>query len=268
MTHPIIANTMAIIGPHESQFPQTLLHLVAKRNGYETIYPYEHLAKGTITLERRTEDIQTGALDVFWNMTNSNLESEFRAIKIPVFRGLYGFRIALISREFEHRFADITTIEQLQRFDAGSGSDWPDTSILTFNNLPTTTALKYNNMFRMLDGGRFDYFPRGLNEPWGEIKNNPSLNLTVDPYLMLRYISPVYFFVKKGNPLGNIIQKTLDDMVENGEFEALFYQDQEVQEALQRASVSQRIVFNLKNPNLPVGTPVDDQRLWFKPALK
>ncbi len=266
LSAPSFGKTLAIIGPDEMQLPQTILKRVAELNGYTISYPYANMAKGHTSVERKKNDLESGALDVFWNMTNQALESELRAIKVPVFRGLFGFRIALIAEQHTHRFANITQLSQLMQYSAGSGSDWPDTDILRHNNIPVTTAVKYNNMFRMLEGGRYDYFPRGLNEPWNEIKNNSELPLSVDPYLMFRYVAPVYFFVSQNNPVGDVIESTLMQMIDNGELERLFFQDKEVQEALNRANVAQRTIFNLTNPNLPAGTPINDSRLWYNPA--
>lgn len=262
------AKRLAIIGPDELQLPQALLKRVAEMNGLDISYPYQYLPKGQSTLNRKSEDIASGELDVFWNMTNQSLEDEFRAIKIPVFRGLFGLRISLISADKAGLFSRVTNIQQMQHYTAGSGADWPDTTILENNRLPVVTAVKYNNMFRMLDGGRYDYFPRGLNEPWNELETNASLNLMVDPHLMFRYLSPVYFFVKKDSSLGDVIESSLNTMLDSGEFEALFLADSEVKQALARANIEQRIVFELDNPNLPDGTPVDDQRLWFIPEFE
>ena len=105
-----------------------------------------------------------------------------------------------------------------------------------------------------------------FNEPWNELKNNSELPLSVDPYLMFRYVAPVYFFVSKNNPVGDVIESTLMQMIDNGELERLFFQDKEVQQALTRANVAQRTIFNLTNPNLPAGTPINDSRLWYNPA--
>ena len=49
----------------------------------------------------------------------------------------------------------------------------------------------------MLEGGRYDYFPRGVHEPWSEITARPHLPLTVEKHILVKYPMPAYLFVNK-----------------------------------------------------------------------
>lgn len=259
------ANTLSIVGPNDAVFPQTLLKHVARQLNYDVIYPYSNLPQGELTLNRTKKDTLAGQLDVFWSMTSEALEEEFHAIKIPVYRGLFGFRIPLVAANHINRFADVKTLNDLNQYKAGSGTYWPDTSIIRHNSIPVVTTLKYKNLFPMLEGGRFDYFPRGLNEPWGEIERFASLNLAVDKHIMFQYISPVYFFVKKQSALVPTLTRVLNEMADNGDIKSLFFADPDIQKALTAANVGSRTVFKLENPSLPKGTPIDREHLWFNP---
>ena len=84
----------------------------------------------------------------------------------------------------------------------GQGRDWSDTTIMRANGMKVVTAVKYDNLFLMADGKRFDGFPRGVHEPWAEIDKRPGLELTVDEHVMLVYRSPFYLFVSPSKNAG------------------------------------------------------------------
>ena len=118
----------------------------------------------------------------------------------------------------------------------------------------------------MLEADRFDYFPRGIQEPWGEVKTHNSLNLTVDSHIMLWYTAPFYYFVPRSKPeLAAHITQQLEGMIEDGSFITLFNRDPDIQKALQLANVEQRTVLRLKNPFLSDKTPTERKELWYTP---
>ena len=63
-------------------------------------------------------------------MTSINREQQLRAVYFPLLKVLMGHRIAIIRKEDKARFANITSLEQLQAISVGQGFDWPDTDIL------------------------------------------------------------------------------------------------------------------------------------------
>ena len=89
------------------------------------------------------------------------------------------------------------SLEDLKKFSAGPGRFWGDTQILKANQIPVVTPVKYHNLFPMLEGGRFDYFPRAVHEPWNEVVANKELNLKVEYNLLLVYPFAMYLFVSK-----------------------------------------------------------------------
>src|SRR5690606_2045573 len=134
------------------------------------------------------------------------------------------------------------------------------------------------NLFYMVDGGRFDAFPRGINEPWGEleqrkipeIRNGRTLpdlsSLTVEKRIMLVYKMPFYFFVSKHYPyIAQTIEDGLKIAIEDGSFDEVFYHDPMVKGALEKANVAERLVFEIENPHLTDGTKaiLKNEKLWF-----
>ena len=175
-------------------------------------------------------------------------------------------RVAIVKASEQHQFSNVRSLRDLKQFAAGQGKTWTDTFILESNGLTVEKTLKYDNLFPMLEGDRFDYFPRGIHEPWREIVRFKDLNLTVDPHIIIRYVAPLYFFIRKDN---HQLKQTLDEqfeaLIEDGTFAQLFFSDSDVRNALSRANTKQRIIIDLDNPLLTPETPIHRKELWFDP---
>lgn len=248
----------------DTSLPHKLLKEALNKANLDYVHPYE--SDKDISNARILNDVKIGQLDVMWSMTSQSLEQDYQAVYIPLFRGLLGMRLAIVTQQNTELFKHVSSIADLKRFRAGQGKTWPDTTILKENGLNVVTTLKYPNLFPMLEGGRFDYFPRGVNEPWDEIVNHQELNLTVDPYVLLKYTAPLYFFVAKENAqLAQKLTQSLNQMIEDGSFNSMFFSDSQVQMVLQKANLKQRIIIPLSNPNLSSMTPLSRTELWFDP---
>ncbi|MGS0536154.1 hypothetical protein [Pseudoalteromonas sp. SaAl2] len=248
----------------DTSLPHKLLIAALNNANLDYSHPYE--SDKDISNARILNDVKIGQLDVMWSMTSQSLEQNYQAIYIPLFRGLLGMRLAIVTQQNAELFKHVNNIADLKKFRAGQGKTWPDTTILKENGLNVVTTLKYPNLFPMLEGGRFDYFPRGVNEPWDEIVNHRDLNLTVDPYVLLKYTAPLYFFVAKENTqLAQKLTQSLNDMVKDGSFNSMFFSDSQVQMVLQKALLKQRIIIPLSNPDLSSMTPLSRSELWFDP---
>jgi len=261
------AQTVSIPGkPTEDKLPINMLKAALKHININVHFPYQVSESGDISFTRITQDINNGQLDVFWSMTSKEIEHDFIPIYIPIYRGLLGMRIPIVKQKNQNLFSNIESLSQLAKFKAGSGTFWPDTEIMKSNGLQVVTTLKYQNLFPMLEGGRFDYFPRGLHEPWQEIINVSELDLTVEKNLLICYTAPNYFFVSKNNEkLAQRLKGVFDSMIESGEFSQLFFADSEVQNALSKANIKHRKIFDIKNPHLSAATPLNRKELWFDP---
>jgi len=248
----------------DTSLPHKILLAAVKRANLTYVHPYEN--EVDVSNARILNDIKSGELDVMWSMTTQELEQDYQALYIPLFKGLLGMRLAIVKKQNETLFSKVKNLNDLRQFVAGQGKTWPDTKILEANNLRVAKTLKYPNLFYMLEGGRFDYFPRGINEPWDEIKRHQSLNLVVEPNILLRYRAPLYFFINKQNHLlKKALEIALNDMLIDGQFDQLFFEDSQVQAALSKANLKNRIIINLDNPLLSKATPLNKTELWFDP---
>lgn len=216
--------------------------------------------------ERMVSMLMDNQLDVVWYASTNDLEERLHPIRICIYRGLLGYRVLMIKKGTQHKFDGIKTLEDLKRVSLGQGRFWADTNVLTANNLNVVKVLKYEGLFYMLDGGRFDAFPRGAHEPWSEMQRYPKLALDVEQNLLISYTNPFYFFVKKSNTkLAADIERGLRIAIEDGSFNEYFLNDPTVKDVMAKAHLKNRLLIRLDNPGLPKKTPVDDKSLWFDP---
>lgn len=219
------------------------------------------------TQARVDEEVRThGSVDMMWTPGNAQKESDFRAIPIPLDKGLLGFRLLIIKKGDQAKFDHVKTLDDLKKFKFGQGRTWADSKILEANGLNVVKTTKYPGLFYMLDGGRFDAFPRGANEPFVEIEKHPDLNLEVEKNLLIVYKMPFYLFVAKDNTqLAHDIELGLNRALADGSFDKVFYSAKTVQDVIQKANLRERRVIYLDNPTLSKETPLDRKELWIDP---
>ncbi len=192
-------------------------------------------------------------LSVAWTMTSKQREQGLNPIRIPLLRGLGGYRIFLIKEGQQQRFSKIQNAKQLKKLFAGQGRDWPDSFILTDNDYRLITGPGHATLFNMLQHGRFDYMPRALHEAWNEVKMFEGVQ--VETSIALHYPSPYYFFVSNDNPkLKKRIEVGLRKAEENGSFQRLFDTHPVTKNMLAAAQLDTRKVFKLKNSFMSVET--------------
>lgn len=217
-----------------------------------------------ITEGRLQAMVQDGSLSVMWAGIQQKYEDELLPVRIPALKGMLGHRIFIIRQGDQALFDKVKTLEDLKPIPLGQGRFWGDTAILKHNGLTVIAPIKYVSLMRMLEGGRFDYFPRAVHEPWAEVVYNKDKNVTVEKKILLIYPFAMYFYVAKNNhSLAADIDSGFRNAIEDGSFDALFFSHPMIKEALEKADLKSRLVFRLTNPALPAKTPVNDKSLWL-----
>ena len=213
------------------------------------------------------EEVTNGNLELFWNSSNAEKENKFTPVRICLYKGLLGNRIFIINKNNQSKFDNIKTLDDLKKITIGQGKTWADTKILESNGLTVVKANKYESLFLMVDGGRFDAFSRGVHEPFGELESHPNLkDLTVEKHLMLVYRMPFYLFTSKENKtLAKDLETGLNAAIADGSFDKVFFGDPAVQDVMAKADMKNRRAFFLDNPTLSKETPLDRKELWFDP---
>ena len=116
----------------------------------------------------------------------------------------------------------------------------------------------------MLEGSRFDFFPRAVHEPWSEVTSRAQLNLTVENRILLIYPFAMYYFVAPENEtLAQDIESGFRQAINNGSYDKLFFSHPMIKDALTHSRLDERLVFRLENPNMSAETPLDDASLWL-----
>lgn len=227
--------------------------------------PFEIVVEDdALSAPKLREELIAGNIDVIWTATNMDMEENALPVRVPLYKGLLGHRILIVHKDNEHLFDHVDSMEEALKFRYGQGAGWPDTAIMQANGMNVVAATKYEGLFHMADGKRFDAFPRGVHEPWGELKNNPDLELAVDKNLMFVYTSPYYLMVTPGRPeLAADIERGLLMAVDDGSFDEKFFNNDMVKMVLKYANLKDRRIFKLRNPELPPKTPLDNPKLWI-----
>ena len=213
---------------------------------------------------RLIEAIKSGKVDLLWAGGSPYMEEQLMPVRIPIFKGLLGHRIFVIKKENQSRFNGITTLGQLKQLTAGQGTQWGDTKVLQDANIPLITTLKYDNLFYMLEGERFDYFPRAVHEAWNEVDMRPDLNLAVEKNLLLIYPFAMYFYVSKNNQaLHDKLSKGFEKAIADGSFDKLFFSDERIKNAIEKTNLKSRNVIRIDNPNMHPDTPMNRPEFWL-----
>ena len=243
-----------------SLYTQRLLELALQRAkpAYRVEQHPVRMLQGRALLRLKNGD----GIDVVSTMTSSEREANFLPIRIPLDKGLIGWRLLLINKAQAAKLKTVRTLDDLKRLTAGQGSDWPDTAILRANGLPVYGTSNYEALFSMLESERIDYFPRAVTEIWSEIGLYQE-RLAVEPSMVLRYPTAIYFFVRKDNTLlAADITAGLEKMIADGSFEKLFQEF--YGEMIRRSALKERRILDLNNPLMPKSLPLGRKNLWFR----
>jgi len=249
-----------VIGDKEKLVLDILSLALSKSDPQSNVIQY----KEALPQSRLIEEVNLDNIDIMWAGADPSLDKTMLPIRIPILKGLLGHRIFIIKKENQSRFNNIKTLADLKKLTAGQGTKWGDTKILKSINIPVITTLKYPNLFYMLEGERFDYFPRAIHEPWSEVAKRPELNLAVEKNIMLVYPFAMYFFVKKDNQiLHDKLYKGFEMAIKDGSFDTLFLNNQGIKDALIKTNIKNRTVIKVPNPAMHPDTPTDREEFWL-----
>ncbi|MBA5606145.1 transporter substrate-binding domain-containing protein [Duganella sp. FT3S] len=246
----------------QTDYPVALLRLALEKSAtpYELKFAPVVMTQDRVLLEIAKGD---GGVDIIATMTSQERESKMLAVRIPIDKGLYGWRIPLVRGDRQELFAGVRDLAGLRKLRSGQGHDWPDTGILRGNGVPVSANSSYEALFSMLSAGRIDYFPRAVIEIGPEAAAHPGL--AIDRYIAIHYPTALYYFVNRNNvQLADAVKRGLEAAIADGSFERLF--NQRFGAALRAARLDQRRVIELVNPLLPDGLPQEHREWWLAPA--
>ncbi|GAB3014879.1 type 2 periplasmic-binding domain-containing protein [Bowmanella dokdonensis] len=244
-----------------TRYPRQLLDLALQHTGVNyKLVPSDRImlqSKALAQLESNRE------VNVVWSMTDNQREEDLLPIRIPIYKGLVGLRLALVKPKNRDLLGQVNSLDALLAFEPISGHDWPDTKILQANGFEVITVSDYDELFEALESEKGKLLPRSVVEIWYEYETHmDSQALAIEPGVALYYPTATYFFVNKKNQvLANLIENGLEKIIANGKFEELFLYEHQVM--LENAHLDQRRIFRLSNPILPANTPLARKELWY-----
>ena len=207
-----------------------------------------------------------GVVNIAWTSTSIQKERDLLPIRFDLRKGLLGYRISLIEGSRQPEFDRIHRLSDLKSYTVGQGIGWGDSDVYRAAGVSVAVAA-YDDLFRMVANHRFDLFPRGVGEVFGELalyrKYYPKL--AVERHLLIYYPWPYYFFVnRQDTDLAKRIQTGLLKMAADGNFDRLFWKYN--RKAIVSAHLGDRQLIVLPNPWVPKTPPLNEPYLWNQPV--
>lgn len=243
---------------------QMMLDNTASEYGQSNVTHVVRMEQGRAFYELKRGKI----IDVYWAGTSIDREEEFTAIRIPLLKGLLGYRLSIIREDSQSNFQSIKNLKDLKKYTACQGRHWPDSDILENAGIDVRRGPIYELMFGQLAAGRCDFFPRGIHE------GGPELTARRDKYPNLRLFSdtivyypfPMYFFVRKGNiDLAERLELGLERAIDSGEFDLLLEKHPITSKLFPLTQWGEKNIIAIRNPLLPRDTPITNSRYWVRP---
>ena len=243
----IVYPRLTALDDQRTNFAKAVLDLAMRKAHAEyTIRP----SSDVMQRERALRELAAGrSINLAWVSMWASDEAMLRPIRIPIYRGLIGYRVLLIRKDRQAEFDKINSLDQLKAMTGGQGFGWVDTGILRDAGLRVETST-YDSLFPMTEAGRIDYFPRGVVEAWTELAARRAANpdLVVESHLLLAYRSDFIFFTsKRDDALARTIETGLRAAYLDGSYKRLFDSQPDIRSALERAELARRTVIHLDN---------------------
>jgi hypothetical protein len=236
----------------------TLLRMALERSGEP--YKLINVDFSEYSEHRSVLLLQSDQYDVHWINTTAARERELLPVRIPLGKGVIGWRAFFIRTSDQPIFDKIDTIDKLRPLIFVQGHDWADSDILEKNGFKVTRAPNWEGLFKIVSLGRAQVFPRSIFEIIAEQKEPFAADLTIEKNIILRYPAAYYFFVtKKNERLKNALERGLMKSIEDGSFDQWFFTT--FGDQLMQLNLEKRRILSIDNPDLQM--PTNDERLWF-----
>jgi len=209
---------------------------------------------------RAARELELGNIDFIWTGTSAEYEQRFQPVRIPVLRGLDGYRICVINPGRQSAFSAVKSLDDLKQLSIGQDPGWSDVKILEAAGLKVVTA-PYDALPNMVERDRFDCFLRGAHEAPNEIAKHPALAVEND--LLIVYPFTSFFFVNRKNTvLAEALETGLKKAYEDGRFMQHFNSHPAIRAIFDEGRIEQRRRFDIANPFLTDETRAIPDQYW------
>lgn len=231
---------------------------------------FEMKATSRMSESRQIHEMKSAALHINTMIlpSRNTLLNVLVPVRIPVDRGLLGFRVFLIRAEDQPRFDAINSLEALRAITIGQGFDWVDLKILGDAGLQVESGPSYEGLFSMLMARRFDAFSRSITEADHELAERKAQmpDMAIEKHLLLYYPMPAYFWFPNtadGKLRAKRVETGLMAMIADGSLKRMFFN--KYGSVIQKLNIKQRRLIRIENSQLGPDEPLKDVKLWYSP---
>jgi len=251
-------------GDEGHKYPEALLKLALEKTGVRyRLVPSQRIKQQSKALRQLRENIE---VNVVWSMTDRQREEDLLPIRIPITKGLIGWRVMLTHKNKPFYKKVVNSLADLLVYSPVQGVDWPDTKILQANGFNVLGAQNHSEAKNLLSRQQADFYPRSVVEALSELRQegaDPDIRLKEE--VALKYRAAMYFFVNKRNvTLARLLEVGLERAIDDGSFDKLFYQYHS--EMIEQLALDKILYFELDNPLLPLKTPILEPKYWYMPG--
>jgi ABC-type amino acid transport substrate-binding protein len=218
---------------------------------------------------RALASIQQGKdfIHVISSFASPDLDAKLLPIRISIAASVLGERIFLMRPERRKELDAIRSLDDLRKYTIGVGQGWIDGDIMKKAGLRIQTSARYDLLFTMLQGQRFDLLTRAVHEGWDELRTRGFRELDWAEGWALAYPAPFYLYVNRNEKeLALRLEKGLQLLEANGTMDRLFIEH--FGPAILRAGWLERKRIVIKNSYLPLDPPLGflNWEQWHKKA--
>jgi len=205
---------------------------------------YAELASGNLAIVFTPPDEDTLALEK---------QGRIKALRVPLERGLLGYRICLVREEDANMLQNVRTAEDLKKVRIGQGIGWGDIVVYRDAGINVVEA-PFNitsDPVKALASGYFDALPLGLDEYqlFLQAYNKEASGITADRHIVISYPWFRYVWVSTVAKDSKLLMEALDKgfgiIAANGEFVAIY---EKYKDADPRRQLVGRRPIHLKSP--------------------
>lgn len=238
-------------GRYQLDVLQAALDVTADKYDEGTIKPHPF----PMSQSRQIVTLLEGQADIMWSISTERLEKTLLPVRFPLIQGLGGYRIFVINQAKQGNFPADQTLDNIKRMACVQGHDWPDSKILAAHRFNVHTAIWsdwYTSMYRSVEEGMVDYFPRNVVEVQRDLNYHLNEHLSIEKNHLLVYPSYEYYFISPHSPeLQTRLYDGMKILLQNGELAKIFNRYPAHKKAREIINEPQRVVHRLTSNVLP-----------------
>lgn len=205
---------------------------------------YAELASGNLAIAFTPPDEDTFVLEK---------QGLIRALRVPLERGLLGYRICLVRDEDSDLLGNVRKTEDLKKVRIGQGIGWGDIAVYRDAGIDVVEA-PFNSVsdpVKALASRHFDALPLGVNEYqlFLQAYNKEGAGIATDRHIVISYPWFRYVWVSTATKDSKLLFEALDKgfgiIAANGEFVAIY---EKYKDAEPRKHLAGRRTIHLQSP--------------------